>query len=188
MFQRYVPVKLAFQEKGSLISWNELFQMKLKSSENENLLKQHLLCIRIEILLAIIFKRLNYRFYGIFFKKNISKTDILTQTVFNSEQISYSFSHIDFTYSTFIVSSSKDGYTVYRAILLHIIYSLFSNSRLFQNAIFRKMLKLVLWNYKPIFLQMQFLLVAKFFIKLLLFVSVDICILNMLHEISLFII
>ena len=47
---------------------------------------------------------------------------------------------------------------------LHIIRSLFSHFCLFQNAILHKMLKLWFWNFKPIFLRMQFLLVATFFL------------------------
>ena len=45
----------------------------------------------------------------------------------------------------------------------YVISSLFSNVCLFQNAILLKMLNLGFWNFKPIFLRIQFLLVAAFF-------------------------
>ena len=63
---------------------------------------------------------------------------------------------------------------------LHIISSLFSHFCLFQNAILHKMLKLGFWNFKPIFLRMQFSLVATFFLYFWLSVWVEICILNFL--------
>ena len=46
---------------------------------------------------------------------------------------------------------------------LHIISSLFSHFCLFQNAILLKILKLGLWNFKPMLLRMQFSMVARFF-------------------------
>ena len=46
---------------------------------------------------------------------------------------------------------------------LDIISSLFSHFCLFQNAILHKILKLGFWNFKFIFLRMQFSLVATFF-------------------------
>ena len=49
-------------------------------------------------------------------------------------------------------------------ISFHIISSLFSPFCLFQNAIFHKMLKLGFWNFRPIFLRIQFSLVATFFL------------------------
>ena len=55
---------------------------------------------------------------------------------------------------------------------LHIISSLFSHFCLFQNAILHKMLKLGFWNFKPIFLRMQFSLVATFF-SLVLVISLS---------------
>ena len=45
---------------------------------------------------------------------------------------------------------------------LHAVTSLFSHFCLFQNAILHKMLKLRFWNFKPIFLRMEFSLVATF--------------------------
>ena len=49
-------------------------------------------------------------------------------------------------------------------ISFHIISSLFSLFCLFQNAILHKMLKLGFWNFRPIFLRIQFSLVATFFL------------------------
>ena len=46
---------------------------------------------------------------------------------------------------------------------LHIISSLFSQFWLFQNAILNKILKLLFWNFKPIFLRIQFSLDPTFF-------------------------
>ena len=46
---------------------------------------------------------------------------------------------------------------------LHRISFLFSHFCLLQNAILHKLLKLGFWNFKPIFLRMQFSLVATFF-------------------------
>ena len=51
----------------------------------------------------------------------------------------------------------------YHGSLLHIFSSLFSHFCLFQNAILHKMLELGFWNFKSIFLRMQFSLVATFF-------------------------
>ena len=51
----------------------------------------------------------------------------------------------------------------YLGSLLHIISSLLSHFCLFQNAILHKMLKLGFWNFRPIFLRMQFAVVATFF-------------------------
>ena len=56
--------------------------------------------------------------------------------------------------------------------LLHIISSLFRYFCLFQNAILHKMLKLGFLNFKPIFLRMQFPLVATFF-SLVLVISLS---------------
>ena len=47
---------------------------------------------------------------------------------------------------------------------LHIIRCLFSHFCLFQNAILHRMLKLRFLKFKPIFLRMQFSLVATFFL------------------------
>ena len=55
---------------------------------------------------------------------------------------------------------------------LHIISSLLSHIGLFQNPILHKMLKLGFWNFKPIFLRMQFSLVATFF-SLVLVISLS---------------
>ena len=49
------------------------------------------------------------------------------------------------------------------------------------------MLKLAFWNFEAIFLRMYFLFVATCFLKVWLSVWVDICILNMLHEVLPFI-
>ena len=46
---------------------------------------------------------------------------------------------------------------------LHVISSLFSHFCLFQNANLRKITKLGFWNFKSIFLRIQFSLVATFF-------------------------
>ena len=51
----------------------------------------------------------------------------------------------------------------YLGIPLHIISSLFSHYCLFQNAILHEMLMLEFWNFIPIFLKMQFSLIATFF-------------------------
>ena len=50
-------------------------------------------------------------------------------------------------------------------ISFHIISSLFSPFCLFQNAILHKMLKPGFWNFRPIFLRIQFSLVATFFLE-----------------------
>ena len=50
----------------------------------------------------------------------------------------------------------------YLGILLHIISSLFHHFCLLWNAISHKMLKLGFWNFKPIFLRMQFSLFEVF--------------------------
>ena len=60
------------------------------------------------------------------------------------------------------------------------LFNLLSQFCLFQNAILHKMLKLGFWNFKPIFLRMQFSLVATFFLYFWLSVWVEICILNFL--------
>ena len=51
----------------------------------------------------------------------------------------------------------------YLASPLHVISSSFSHVCFFQNAILHKMLKLGFWNFKPIFLRIQFSLVGKNF-------------------------
>ena len=48
---------------------------------------------------------------------------------------------------------------------LHVISSLFSHFCLFQNANLRKITKLGFWNFKSIFLRIQFSLVATFFLS-----------------------
>ena len=52
------------------------------------------------------------------------------------------------------------------------LFNLLSQFCLFQNAILHKMLKLGFWNFKPIFLRMQFSLVATFF-SLVLVISLS---------------
>ena len=76
--------------------------------------------------------------------------------------------------------SHQTGLSFNQSSLLHIISSLFSHFCLFQTAILHKMLKLGFWNFKPIFLRMQFSLVATFFLYFWLSVWVEICILNFL--------
>ena len=53
-------------------------------------------------------------------------------------------------------------FTKHAAVLLEQHQLLIQPLLLFQNAIFHKILKLGFWNFKPIFLRMQFLLVATF--------------------------
>ena len=60
----------------------------------------------------------------------------------------------------------------YLGIPLHVISSFFSHFCLFQNAILHKMSRLGFWNFKPIFLRMQFSLVATFF-SLVLIISLS---------------
>ena len=55
---------------------------------------------------------------------------------------------------------------------LHIMSSLLSQNCLFQNAILHKMLKLGFWNFKSIFLRMQYSLVTTFF-SLVLVISLS---------------
>ena len=55
---------------------------------------------------------------------------------------------------------------------LHLISSLCSHLCLFQNAIFHNMMKLRFWNFKAIFLRMQFSLVGTFF-SLVLVISLS---------------
>ena len=62
--------------------------------------------------------------------------------------------------------------TFYLGSPLHRISSLVSHFCLFQNAILHKMIKLGFWNFKPIFLRMQFLLIATFF-SLVLVISLS---------------
>ena len=76
--------------------------------------------------------------------------------------------------------SHQTGLSFNQSSLLHIISSLFSHFCLFQTAILHKMLKLGFWNFKPIFLRMQFSLVATFFLYFWLSVWVEIYILNFL--------
>ena len=54
----------------------------------------------------------------------------------------------------------------------HLISSVFNYLCLFQNAILHNMLKLGFWNFKPIFLRMQFSLVGTFF-SLVLVISLS---------------
>lgn len=61
--------------------------------------------------------------------------------------------------------------------------TLFSHFGFLHNAILHKTLNLWLWNFEPLFLRMYFLSVAPFFLKLWSSVWVDICILNMFHEV-----
>ena len=68
--------------------------------------------------------------------------------------------------------SHQTGLSFNQSSLLHIISSLFSHFCLFQTAILHKMLKLGFWNFKPIFLRMQFSLVATFF-SLVLVISLS---------------
>ena len=70
---------------------------------------------------------------------------------------------------------------------LHIISSLFIFFFLFQNAILNKMLKLGFWNFRPIFLQMQFSLVATFFSLVLIICLSGYLILTLSHEFLTFI-
>ena len=55
---------------------------------------------------------------------------------------------------------------------LHIMNSLFSHFCLFQNAVLHKMLSLGFWNFKPIFVRIQFSLIATFF-SLVLLISLN---------------
>ena len=64
---------------------------------------------------------------------------------------------------SFFKAAPSDRLPFYLGIPLHVISSLFSHFCLFQNAIFRKLLEPGFWNFKPIFLRMQFSLVAKKF-------------------------
>ena len=59
--------------------------------------------------------------------------------------------------------SHQTGCLFNQGSLLHITSSLFSQFCLFQNAILHKMLKLGFWNFNPIFLRIQFSLIATFF-------------------------
>ena len=70
---------------------------------------------------------------------------------------------------------------------LHIISSLFIFFCLFQNAILNKMLKLGFWNFRPIFLKMQFSLVATFFSLVLIICLSWYLILTLSHEFLTFI-
>ena len=60
----------------------------------------------------------------------------------------------------------------YQGSPLYITSALFSHFCLFQNAILHNMLKLGFWNFKPIFLRMQFSLVGTFF-SLVLVISLS---------------
>ena len=73
---------------------------------------------------------------------------------------------------SFFKAVPSNRLSFYLGSLLHIISSLFIHFFLFQNAILHKMLKLGFWNFKPIFLRMQFSLVATFF-SLVLVISLS---------------
>ena len=64
---------------------------------------------------------------------------------------------------SFFKAVPSNRLSFYLGSLLHIISSLFIHFFLFQNAILHKMLKLGFWNFKPVFLRIQFSLVATFF-------------------------
>ena len=69
---------------------------------------------------------------------------------------------------SFFKAVSSNRLSFYQGSLLHI----FSHFCLFQNAILHKMLELGFWNFKSIFLRMQFSLVATFF-SLVLVISLS---------------
>ena len=73
---------------------------------------------------------------------------------------------------SFFKAVPSNRLSFYLGSLLHIISSLFIHFFLFQNAILHKMLKLGFWNFKPVFLRMQFLLVSTFF-SLVLVISLS---------------
>ena len=73
---------------------------------------------------------------------------------------------------SFFKAVPSSSLSFYLGSLLHIISSLLSHFCLFQNAILHKMFKLGFWNFKPIFLRMQFLLIATFF-SLVLVISLS---------------
>ena len=81
---------------------------------------------------------------------------------------------------SFFQAAPPNKLPFYLNSLPHIISSLFRQFCLFQNAILHKMLKVGFWNLKPIFLRMQFSLVATFFLYFWLSVWVEIYILNFL--------
>ena len=70
---------------------------------------------------------------------------------------------------------------------LHIISTSFSHFCLFENVISHKMLKLVSWNFKPIFHRMQFSLVATFFSLVLIICLSWYLNLKLFHEILTFV-
>ena len=59
--------------------------------------------------------------------------------------------------------SHQTGCLFTEGSLLHIISFLFSYFCLFQNAILHKMFKLVFWNFRSIFLRVEFSLIKVFF-------------------------
>ena len=65
---------------------------------------------------------------------------------------------------SFFKAVPRNNLHFYLSSLFQKISSLFNHFCLFQNAILHKMLKLGFLNFKPIFLRMQFSLVAAFFI------------------------
>ena len=73
---------------------------------------------------------------------------------------------------SFLKVALPNRLSFYLGRLLHIVSSFFSHFCLFQIAILHKMLKLGFWNFKPIFLRMQFSLVAIFF-SLVLIISLS---------------